>query len=207
MTELSILPDAAGMTGGPSLHAVPEATITRDENFILDAPPTKREREAQWMESALDAFDLTVVPLADLRIMANRMFRLLDSSSPPLRAGERYAEAAAEIEERSRSVAARGGVASPRQVVTDSAMSSRFELFIDGCLAAYVRYSLLDGRLTLRALVERPGFEGQGLGRVLMRQAMLSAHKRRLDVVPGCTAAHAFLERNPQYRVLVRSPR
>lgn len=54
-----------------------------------------------------------------------------------------------------------------------------------------------------RALVETAGFEGQGLGRVLMRRAMLSAHKRRLSVVPGCAPAEAFLERNPQYRTLV----
>ncbi len=202
-----ILPDASGMTGSPSLHAVPEPTIPRDEDSTFDAPPTKRERETQWMESALDAFDLTVVPLADLRTMANQMFRLLDSSSPPLRAGERYAAAVAEIEDRSRHMAAGGGAAPPRQVFTDSAMSARFELFMDGCLAAYVRYSLLDGRLTLRALVEKPGFEGRGLGWALMRQAMLNAHKRRLDVVPGCIAARAFLEHNPQYRMLARSPR
>jgi predicted GNAT family acetyltransferase len=130
------------------------------------------------------------------------MFRLLDTDGPPLLATERYAALVDEIEDRARRVAFR---ASPREVFKDPAFNSRFELSFDGRLAAYIRYTMVGGRLTLRALVETAGFEGQGRGRVLMRRAMLNAHKRRFSVVPGCAPAEAFLERNPQYRTLART--
>ena len=186
MTEPTLTePPLTGSFSGPS----PEA-------------PTTREREAQWMEAALDAGDLKAVPPAELRILANRMFRLLDTDGPPPQAAERYAALVEEIEDRSRRIATR---TASREVFTDSGFNSRFELYSDGHLAAYLRYSMLDGRLTLRALVEKAGFEGRGLGRVLIRGAMLNAHRRRLSVVPGCASAQAFLEQNPQYRTLART--
>lgn len=208
MTELLIDPDTACTTGGlpvspPADH--PVAGFDPDPGTSADVPPTKREREAQWMEAALDATDLTSVPLAELRVLANRMFRLLDSEHPPMHASDRYSAAVSEIESRARRSAAPGGPGS-RDVFKDSPYNSRFELYLDGSLAAYIKYSLLGGHLTLRAVVELPGFEGRGLERVLMRRAMLNAHKRRLTVVPACASAYTFLDRNPQYRTLARMP-
>ncbi|MFJ6000745.1 GNAT family N-acetyltransferase [Arthrobacter sp. NPDC092385] len=170
-----------------------------------DVPPTQRERDAQWMASAADTPDMASLSLADLRVMANRTFRLLDSDHPPVHASDRYSAAVTEIELRARRSAARGG-AGVRDVFKDSPYNSRFELYLDGSLAAYIKYSLLGGHLTLRALVELPGFEGRGLERVLMRRAVLNAHKRRLTVVPACPVADTFLDRNPQYRTLARMP-
>lgn len=204
MTELSTAPTVASPGSGPGLHVVPDSPASLESDPAVVAPPTKREREALWMGEALDAFDLSAMSLADLRVMANRMFRLLDADRPPLQAGERYQAAVAEIRSRARRVAARGGAPS-REVFNDSPCTSRFELFIDGSLAAYLRYSMLGGQLTLRALVEKPGFEDRGLGRVLLRRAMLNAHKRRLAVVAGCASARAFLEQNPQYLTLARA--
>lgn len=168
-------------------------------------PPTQREREAQWMEDALGDTDLTCVSLVDLRVIANRMFRLLDADFPPLHASERYSAAVAEIEARAARVASRGTGRPGREVFKDSMFNSRFELYYDGSLAAYIRYSMLGGQLTLRALIEKPGFERRGLGPVLLHHAMLNAHKRRLSVVPGCSPAQQFLEQNPQYRTLARA--
>ena len=168
------------------------------------APPTKREREAAWMRAALEVQDLTEMPIEELRVLADRMFRLLDSARPPLDADERYTAAVTEIEARARQQAARTLGDRHRQVFKDSAFGSRLELFLDGSLAAYIRYTLVGSRLTLRIFVESPGFEGRGLAPVLMRHAMLHAHKRRLSVIPGCAAAHTFLEQNPQYRALAR---
>lgn len=212
MTEPSTVPDVTSTTGGTSLHSVSGLIHTDtipapDRGPSTDVPLTKREREAQWMGAALETPDLSAVPLAELRVLANRMFRMLDSDHPPLQAGERYAAAVEEIEERSRRIAARGEAGGIREVFKDSGFNSRFELYFDGSLAAYIRYSMLGGQLTLRALVEKPGFEDRGLGPVLMRHAMLNAHKRRLSVVAGCPSAQAFVEQNPQYRTLARMPR
>jgi predicted GNAT family acetyltransferase len=202
MTESFPVPDVTDTIGRASFPSAPEPLIAAGPGSFPEAPPTTRQREIQWMEAALDTGDLTAVPLAELRILANRMFRLLDTDHPPLQAGERYAALVAEIEDRSSRAAAGTDV---REVFKDSAFNSRFELYFDGRLAAYIRYSMLGGSLTLRALVEKTGFEGRGLGGVIMRRAMLNAHKRRLSVVPGCPSAEAFLEQNPQYRTLART--
>jgi predicted GNAT family acetyltransferase len=208
MTEASTVTAATSAAGGTPLHSVPDLLPADPASTTAGAGTadglTKREREAQWMVSALETPDLTTVPLADLRILANRMFRILDSDRPPLQAGERYAAVVDEIQDRSRAIAARGSSRGIREVFKDSGFNARFELYFDGSLAAYIRYSMLGGQLTLRALVEKPGFEGRGLGSVLMRHAMLNAHKRRLSVVAGCAAAQAFIEQNPQYRTLAR---
>ncbi|MHA7240310.1 GNAT family N-acetyltransferase [Arthrobacter sp. TMS1-12-1] len=202
MTDPSIVPDATGTAGGRALHTLP--VLPEDPGPAVVAPPTKREREAQWMEAAT-ASDVGTASLADLRTLANRMFSLLDAAVPPPHAAERYAAAVGEIEHRARRAAARGGGATTREVFKDSALGSRFELFVDGGLAAYLRYSMLGSRLTLRALVEMPGFEQRGLGPVLIRRAVLSAHGRRLDLVAGCAEAQLFLQQNPQYRTLART--
>ena len=201
MTESLPVPDVADAVGGTSLPPALQSPLIVDRESSVDAP-TPRERETLWMEAALDAGDLASVPLAELRVLANRMFRLLDTDHPPQQAAERYAALVTEIEDRARRAAARADI---REVFKDSPFNSRFELYFDGHLAAYIRYSMLGGRLTLRALVEKAGFEGRGLGVVLMRRAMLNAHKRRLSVVPGCPSAQAFLEQNPQYRTLART--
>lgn len=208
MTDISILSGITGASAGDPRSADPEpaprlALLPAPSD---DAPPTKREREALSMASVLDGGDLAVVPLAELRVLANAMFRSLDTDAPPRWASERYGAVVDEIERRMGRIAAQRG-ASVRRVFRDSPVGSRFELYFDGYLAAYLRYSIRAGRLTLRAVVENAGFEGRGLERVLMRGAMLDAHRRRIDVIPGCAPAREFLERNPQYLALARSPR
>ncbi|WP_104167895.1 GNAT family N-acetyltransferase [Arthrobacter sp. SX1312] len=205
MTESSTVPDVTSAAGGIALPPVP--AVPDDPAADAVVPPTEREREAQCMEDAT-AFDVGTASLAGLRGLADRMFRLLDTAVPPEQAVERYAAAVDEIERRARRarlVATRGDAAISRAVFKDSAFGSRFELFVDGGLAAYLDYSMLGGRLTLQALVEMPGFEQRGVGRVLMRRAVLSAHRRRLDLVAGCAAARDFLRQNPQYLTLGRT--
>ncbi|MHA7284052.1 GNAT family N-acetyltransferase [Arthrobacter sp. TMS2-4] len=206
MTEPSTVPEAAGAARDPGLRDLPPGQAGTDAPGV-DAvvPPMQRGREAQWLADA-EALDVGTASLADLRSLATRMFRLLDDAFPPEQARERYAAAVGEIERRARRAAARADTPVSREVFKDSAFASRFELFVDGRLAAYLEYSLVDGRLTLRAVVEVPGFERRGLDQALLGRAVLSAHKRRLDLVAGCTAARLFLQQNPRYRALARTP-
>ena len=157
------------------------------------------------MQAALEASDLTSVPTAELRVVANRMYLLMDADRPPHGAAERYEAVIDEIETRIAQARRPGAAARSREVFKDSAYNSRFELYCDGMLAAYIRYSIQKGELVLRTLVEKPEFEGRGLWQGLVREAMLNAHKRRLSVRPGCPAAHAFLHQHPQYLALTRS--
>lgn len=205
MTEPSPGAAVTGTAGGGALHALPsEPAFTGDPGVDAVVPPTKREREAQWLADAA-GFDVGTATLAELRGLADRMFRLVDDAFPPDQARERYAAAVGEIERRARRDA-RTGTSVSREVFKDSVLGSRFELFVDGGLAAYLEYALAGGRLTLQALVELPGSERRGLGGALVRHAVLSAHKRRLDLVAGCSAARRFLQENPQYRTLARTP-
>ncbi|TKV26131.1 N-acetyltransferase [Arthrobacter sp. NamB2] len=127
------------------------------------------------------------------------MYRLLDTEHPPVYAKERYSSFAEELDKRSAAIAEQDAPSAGRPVFADSRFSSRFELFLDGWLAAFVKYSMSGDRLRLIELIEKIGFEGRGFDRVLLRRIMVDAHKRRLSIVPDCPAAAAFLFENPQY--------
>ncbi|THJ68532.1 N-acetyltransferase [Arthrobacter echini] len=202
MTEPVIVLD----TATADVQADQELTPAHLENTSpATVPPTRREREAQWLACAVRAEDLTAMSLADLRIMATRMFRLLDTDDPPIKAHERYLAAVEEIEARVRREPEVDD-GRDRTVFKDSAFTSRFELYLDGYLTTYLRYLIVGGQLTLRSLVEKPGFEDKGFDRLLVRHALLNAHRRRLSVVAACPEAQTFLEQNPQYRTLARIP-
>ena len=206
--SLDILPLATDPVRHPDGVELPEPSVNgTSAGDPSVAPPTKREREAGWMQAALEVLDLTSVPMAELRVTANRMYLLMDTDRPPQWAAERYEAVVDEIEERSAQAKRAGTTRGAREVFKDSAYGSRFELYCDGALAAYIRYSIRDGELVLRALVEKPEFEGRGLWQGLVREAMLNAHKRRLRVSPRCPAAQAFLRQYPQYLALTRSVR
>lgn len=78
---------------------------------------------------------------------------------------------------------------------------NRFEVFEMGQIA-YLEYAEKDGVLDiLHTFVPLP-LEGQGIARVLTKEALDYAADRRMKVKATCTYAQKFFERNPQYRDL-----
>ena len=142
------------------------------------------------------------MPTRQLRVLVNQAYRLMDLDYPPTGAVDRYEMIVDELECRAEQATERGSAHQLKETFRDNPLYCRFELFIDGTLAAYMRYTMNGGQVILLDGVEQPEFRDQGFDGTLMRHLVLNVHKRRLNLVPQCSMAFSFLADNPQYRVL-----
>ncbi len=170
-----------------------------DTVAFIDAPG-ESEPEVPQVPS-----DLSAASTRELRILCNRLYRVLDSDFPPFGAREDYAEVLEVLEERAARALLRPEADGLRETFRDNPAGSRFELFVDGTLVGYLRYQLRAGRILLLETVAGPAHRDTGLEAVLAKAALLSAHRRRLAPVPYCRYVQSFLAENSQYRALVPS--
>jgi predicted GNAT family acetyltransferase len=147
--------------------------------------------------------DLSTVTTRELRILSNQLYRILDGDFPPFGVREDYEAVVEALDARNARAAERTESAKLREKFRDNTVSSRFELFHDGIMVGYVKYDMRAGRIRLLETVVGPTYGNAGLEPVLVREALLSAHRRRLAPVPYCRHAQAFLAENPQYRALI----
>ncbi|WP_422391879.1 GNAT family N-acetyltransferase [Arthrobacter sp. N1] len=153
----------------------------------------------------MTAEELTPAELASLstrrlRILVNRAYTVIDTDYPPYQALDRYQMLVDELDLRAQVTLTSGVAKTAREKFRDNPLYCRFELFTDGNLAAYVKYTMSGGNLTLVMGTELPGFRDQGADQTLMRNIVLDAHKRRLNLIPRCPMAYAFLADHPQYQ-------
>lgn len=88
-------------------------------------------------------------------------------------------------------------------VVTDHPERERYELHVDGELAGFLEYR---GRKETRSLTHTEideRFEGQGLGGILVKEALDDVRAKGLQVIPICPFVKAYLGRHPEYVDLV----
>ncbi|BBE24232.1 hypothetical protein MN0502_31150 [Arthrobacter sp. MN05-02] len=139
--------------------------------------------------------------------MCNSAFKELDVDYPAWGAVDRYRILVAASEERAASAAGRGPheavPAVAREAFRDNTVVSRFELFLDGRLAGYAKYTLVAGLLTVDLLFVPTAFRGLGFEDTILRLVSLSAHKRRLALVLRCREAPVFVRDNPSYAALL----
>ncbi|WDF35127.1 N-acetyltransferase (plasmid) [Arthrobacter agilis] len=163
------------------------------------------ESQQESDDSAADDEPLTPVVLASLsirrlRMLVNQAYTLMDTDYPPSRTVDRYEMLVDELERRAEAAEKRHPVNATREKFRDNSLSCRFELFTDGHLVAYMQYRMTGGNLTLILGNELPGFRDQGAATTLMRNIVLDAHKRRLNLIPRCQMASTFLADHPQYQ-------
>ncbi|MHA7145391.1 GNAT family N-acetyltransferase [Arthrobacter sp. TmT3-37] len=163
------------------------------------------------LDDAVTPEDLPALSTRQLRVMVNQAYKLMDVDYPPAGALDRYEMLVEELELRAQHAAGRGpdtgSVHHIKEGFRDNPVYCRFEFFIDGDLAAYMRYRINGGQVILFDGVEQPAFRDQGLDVPLMRHVVLNTHKRRLGLVPRCPMALSFLADNPQYEPLTAQPR
>jgi uncharacterized protein len=83
--------------------------------------------------------------------------------------------------------------------VTDNADARRFELHAGDDVVGWVDY-LPAGASVIFAHTEiEPGHEQQGLGSLLVRQALELVRDRGTTVIPTCPFTAAFIQRHPEY--------
>ena len=81
--------------------------------------------------------------------------------------------------------------------VIDNPETARFELTEEG-ETAVAHYREADGRLYIDYVEAPPALRGKGTAGRLMAGVMAAARQRRLEVVPICGYAAAWIRRHPE---------
>jgi predicted GNAT family acetyltransferase len=89
------------------------------------------------------------------------------------------------------------------EVITDNADRRRFELLVDGELAALVAYGNKGGMLALTHTETEDGFGGQGYATKLVEWVLEAAREQELQVLPFCPFVHHYMETHPEAQSLV----
>ena len=91
------------------------------------------------------------------------------------------------------------------QAIVRNEAESRFETTVDGALCV-LDYRFADGVLAIDHVGVPPEVGGRGLAGALVRTALDAARENGWRVIPNCTYAAAWIERNPTYADLVTGP-
>lgn len=92
--------------------------------------------------------------------------------------------------------------------LTDDTGAGRYELRIDGALAAIEEYTLEDGVISFNHTEALEGFEGTGAARQLAERILDEVRTRGLQVLPVCPYLSSFIAKHPEaYLELVLADR
>jgi predicted GNAT family acetyltransferase len=87
--------------------------------------------------------------------------------------------------------------------ITDAPDAERYEVHVDGDLAAVLAYKLRRTRIALIHTEVAPTHRGQGIAERLARFALDDARHRGLRVIPTCPYVRSFLDGHPEYHDIV----
>ena len=86
--------------------------------------------------------------------------------------------------------------------VTNNAARNRYEMEVDGHLAAAV-YTLARGVITFVHTEVPKELGGKGVGTALVRGALEDARRQGLKVVVRCSFVRAFMTKHPEFNDLL----
>lgn len=89
------------------------------------------------------------------------------------------------------------------EVFTNNQDAKRYELAIDGEVAAWVDYGIRQDVIALDHTEVLPSFRGRGLAGDIVSFALVHAQLEQRRVLPRCTFVASFIERNSEYQDLV----
>ncbi|SDS16534.1 GNAT family N-acetyltransferase [Bradyrhizobium canariense] len=87
--------------------------------------------------------------------------------------------------------------------VTDNTTQHRFELAVDGHIAASY-YKIADGVITFVHTEVPPELGGKGIGSKLIKAALDQVRSDGLKVIAQCPFVKAFIDKNPAYQDLLK---
>ena len=80
----------------------------------------------------------------------------------------------------------------------------RYEIHVDGVLAGFAEYNLLEGAVLFTHTEILPAFEGQGLGSKLARYALDDVRAKGVWAIPVCKFIAGYIHKHPEYIDLVK---
>jgi uncharacterized protein len=87
--------------------------------------------------------------------------------------------------------------------VRDNTEQRRFEIRVDGDVAGFTTYVLRSKTISFLHTEIDPSFQGRGLARELIGQALRSARGRGLNVLPFCPYVRAYIAQHSEFLDLV----
>jgi predicted GNAT family acetyltransferase len=87
--------------------------------------------------------------------------------------------------------------------VRENAPKQRFEIWVGDQRAGFTLYQGHGSPLSFVHTEIDPAFGGQGLGSILIRQALDTVRARGVEVLPFCPFVKAFIQKHPDYLDLV----
>lgn len=74
----------------------------------------------------------------------------------------------------------------------------RFEIYADNLLAGFTQYENADANRAFTHTEIYPRYEGQGLAKQLIGQALATTQADGLGVLPFCPFVHRFVSKDPE---------
>jgi len=91
--------------------------------------------------------------------------------------------------------------------VHDNPDEQRYEAVVDGELAGFAAYSTQPGLIVFVHTEVKDGFEGHGVGSILIRDALDDARRRGFEVLPFCPFVNSFIAEHREFVDLVPESR
>lgn len=88
--------------------------------------------------------------------------------------------------------------------LTNNADQHRYEISVDGTLAGYAEYNLLEGAVLFTHTEILEAFEGKGLGSKLARYALDDVRSKGVWAIPVCKFIAGYIHKHPEYVDLVK---
>ncbi len=83
--------------------------------------------------------------------------------------------------------------------VIHNEVRSRYELQLEGQVAAYAEYVRRDGTIIFTHTFTVPPLREQGLAAIVVQHALDDSRRERLTVVPQCWYVAQFITAHPEY--------
>ena len=88
--------------------------------------------------------------------------------------------------------------------LTNNQDQHRYEISVDGTLAGFAEYNLLEGAVLFTHTEILEAFEGKGLGSKLARYALDDVRAKGVWAIPVCKFIAGYIHKHPEYVDLVK---
>lgn len=82
-------------------------------------------------------------------------------------------------------------------------VNQRYELHVDDHVA-FIDFRLNNNKIYLTHTEVPKGLEGQGIGSLLVKQALTDIQQREMTLIPLCPFVVSYIKRHPEWQVLTQ---
>ncbi|MCC3274104.1 N-acetyltransferase [Arthrobacter zhangbolii] len=91
----------------------------------------------------------------------------------------------------------------PNATVYNNRLHSRFELFVNGTMAAYLQYEMHGGELWALRIIVDPAYRQRTAETLLIEEVLADARRSRIALLPFCPRTRAYVAARPEYLPLI----